>query len=261
MEKNSNLKIIVLSLIVLILASLCLYVLLFYKNDKITYHMEDTETFAECIKEENSDSFCKTFNLNDKIYFCYPVIDGNSSIISTLNKTIKKEIEDYISTLKSRTSDKDELANTPCGKIKILENDLMYNDSHFSYYKYKVIDSSSYISIVLYEEVLSTCASSWTDIVNVYIYDKKEDKLISNTDLKLPRSDNLIENAFKERLNDLIDVQEYKNELNNLITDRQYYLYYSEDGSMVITFSEPETNGVLVDYNFKDGIWYKVDGK
>ena len=37
--------------------------------------------------------------------------------------------------------------------------------------------------------------------------------------------------------------------------DKQYYLYFDEEGHLVITFSEPETNGVLVNYSYVDGKW------
>ena len=252
--RRSNIKITILSIIVLVLAGLCIYILFYYKNDEITYHTENTITFAECL--EGDDNFCKTFNMANEIYFTYPVIDGNSNVIVSLNKGIKEEINGYVSTLENTASDKTELANTPCGKIKILKNNFIYNESHFYYYRYKVIDSNNFISIILYEEVLSSCASSWTDIAKVYIYDKINDKMISQESLKLPNRDGLIKIASQSRLNDLVEDETYTEELKALLDDKQYYLYYLEDGNLVITFSEPETNGILINYIYKEGTWH-----
>ena len=257
-ETKSNIKIIILSVVVLFLAGLCIYLIFFWNPNKITYHMENTRAFASCINDDEDGNFCSAFKIPNEVYYKYPVIDGKSKIIEELNKTIKDYINDRISSLEDITNGEG-IPNTPCGKIKILKNNLFYSDSHFYYYEYRVINANRYISIILYEEVLSTCASSWTDIANVYIYDKKDNKLIAQKDLMLENEDKLIETATKNKLNELALEDIYKKELLDILSNKKYYLYYSVDDNLVISFSEPETNGVLVNYTYADSKWNKLE--
>ena len=256
MKKDKvNLKIVLLSTVVLILLGICIYLIFFWKNDSISYHMEKSRIFATCIESEYD--YCDFFDKSGNLYFNYPVIDSNKESIVALNKKIVDDVNSYIK-LVENNSVKEALDDTPCAKIKVIKGNTIYNDSHLYTIKFDVIESNKYLSIIEYDAVLSTCASGWTDVSNIFIYDKTEDKLISQNELSLVNEDNLKEVAFKGRLNDSADINTYENELNTIIEEHKYFLYYLENGSIAIVFSEPETSGALARFSYENDSWSKM---
>ena len=221
MENKSNKGIIIcLVVIILLLIGIIAYLLFGKDNNKvlngassttittptqkesnlkiIKVHEEQSEIFAKCIKESSGlEETCKSFNNPDEIKINYPVIEGNTNTIKTINNKILKDVNELIKNAENNKDVNDE--SNSCDNIQIIETGKTNRYEHFETLSFNVMsEEGRYISIIEMTDVHSSCASGWFEIDNIYIYDKEAHKEITQDELKKLLTQNDLDNLYNK---------------------------------------------------------------
>ena len=232
----------------------------------IKTHEESSKTFAQCIKETSGlEETCNSFINPNEIKINYPVIEGNTNTIKTINNKILKDVNEIIKNAENNKDVNDE--SNSCDNIKILSTGITHRYEHFETLSFNVMpESNKYISIIEYSDIHSSCASGWFEFKNVYIYDKENDKEITQNDLNNKLNKNDLDNLY----NTIVKAKQEYNETDNLdiikeaIDNKEFYLYYDKNGYINIDFIDNEVNyaiGYCDAFTLKDGNWEAVNIK
>ena len=228
--------IIIISILLVLLISIIVYNVIFLPSIKTK---EQEDNFPHVREEKNIKEEIKGLKICKKGIDCnydtsyYTTI--STSLKSTVLTNIIKEINNKVNELYNISNYSTDMTIKECSNVSNLYERSIMTTSNLIIY-----DSSDIISMTLISNETNLCTLVSNQEINVYLYDVKNDNILTGDDIKKTYdiTGEEILTAIKNNI-EQININESKNYITN-ITD--YNIYIETDGTIGVYYKQPENN-------------------
>lgn len=222
------------SLLFLIIIVVCIFLFLGKKNaSNFNFELSEANAFKIENCYDKNDKNC----MHSTNYYYNIVLHGDYPLLQKEVDDINKETKSLYENAKSTLTDTDDVSDS-CYAVKdIYRHRVSYGAEYYGY------ENDDFVTIAIQREEYNFCDNkSYFKQAESYIYDKKDDKIISQDEFKkkLKITDKEINTAIENYVNWLIEQGE---EISLRDTYDNIVLFYGLDGEVYVSFEISELNG------------------